>query len=526
MEDDQEKKNLDVKDKEIKKDPIEKPREIETEIKEDEETEKGVQELEQHAVYLNISLYNCDIRDSVLGSTNPIVYNHIPRADKQLQGFQDQSKYTKPTHLNKQSFPEWFYTLSDAAQVFALSVAIFSGNNLEYIVHASDRLLEILNRDRGKNEEASTSIFGKRPIISELLSTTQTQIFSIQSEGTKTSAVSETVCFISSDISQFIFDLAKNDPNFIRITPKLIEWLTAVINTDAAMLNVMGSGIPELAWSQAGIGIGSFIRKDFASKMRRTIDQWAVSTNFRLRLMVGWIFLGISADSTESHFQSVSKILLDWMNSKNSFLRWTTVAALGKLCLLSSETNPQIMRFALEIIHRAMTDTSIAVKKAANITLRVIYRYSWYHAKSVVLTLSDWLVPGDHIRNDSIAEAAIELFGEAISFTSTNEEHFSKQVSTLQSGSIFSFPNSSDSIIRETVTTLLRQSFSHRSGSFVDHAINKFVQCLVQADKERTYTSSKNVGYVISDLYNDPSTTKIIRHILGLPAANELTLFK
>lgn len=415
---------------------------------------------------------------------------------------------------NEKSFYLWFSSLSVEAQTFAISVYFFAGNTVEYILNVSQELKHFFQEEENKYSEGdeSLSLLGKYTTLNDLLTVTFSKQVSLQIHSSWGEEDIRTVAFSPVGMRTTFNKFLSSSPYFTQLKVDLSRWLKDLMSVSTESHLNKGSSIKGLAYSQIASGIGSLSSSRIDIQTKRLIQKWAASKDYKNRLSVGWIILGILSNSTDSTTKNVFHFIEDWKKSENTYLNWSAVTSASRIAALASSDDREKLEFALNIAKYSLFESPAIVRGTAKTAVRFIYKYSLFHAMTTLTELTSWLQADPETRPNIVAEIALPLLRETISTI--------KQESDLQreEQSIWEFKDLDNKRLVDTWSILLKQCLQHRKGSFVDNSLDELIETINEVDKRGSEIAKTILGSILSNLKNEPAIGKEISYLLASPS--------
>lgn len=474
---------------------------------------------------------------SAIGSNGTISANTIANTVNKILDLDDISSGDKSKRAiypsadifeSDESTKQWFFSLKDAKkEAFVITVAIFGGNSSRFITAASDVLFSYLSPQLPTTEgstPAPVSLFDDQPedLLGDIGAIRGETFFNTASGRTRI----EIIRFQSSDAQSRIVELICGDYKFIRIYDKLTTWLREFIEVNNTTLKKLGSFEPELARTQAALAIGTLARREYKHYLDSVIQKWALSRDVSLRFTVGWVLLGLIAESKRKNSnggfskqetasndsiikgrrsltiwdkvisdaaveedtltENVFILLKHWITVNNPFLQWTAVISGSRIGLLEPDT-------VLKIIKPAAASRNAGVREAVHITLGLLYLSGSNYARKVILKLAEWSSDEDELvqtlacqefitlvqgRFDETDETSV-LNSRTKANTSVNTRKTSLNLWDLLGNEAEPVNKS----VFDATYLLLSTSLQHRNARFVDRVCNTIVQWTLNTEQ-------------------------------------------
>jgi hypothetical protein len=426
-----------------------------------------------------------------------------------------------------ESTKQWFFSLKDARkESFVITVAIFGGNSSRFITAASDVLFSYLSPQLPSTDsstDAPLSLFDNQPedLLGDTGAVRDETFFNTASGRTRI----EIIRFRSSNAQSRIVDLICGDYKFIRIYDKITAWLREFIEVNNITLKKLGSFEPELARTQAALAIGALARREYKHYLDNVIQKWALSKDVSLRFTVGWVLLGLIAESKrkssngESEKQNTDPsnsiikgrrnitiwdkvmgdsavqedtltenvliLLKHWITINNPFLQWTAVISASRIGLLEPDA-------VLKILKPAAGSRNAGVREAVQITLGLLYLSGSNYACKVILKLAEWATDENELVQTLACREFVTLvqgrFDEtdessALDSRTNASTNVSKRKTSLNLWDLLG--NEAEPVnksIFDATYLLLSTSLQHRDAGFVDHVCNTIVQWVINTE--------------------------------------------
>lgn len=476
------------------------PEDEESRAKQEEDTfdkylDRFLDRLAQKSLGATFNFYNSKIDNSAFGNGARTFNSSSPPKNYNPEN-------SKPTESSETNWLEWFRHKKIQEQVFAVTLVFFSGNSPKFVENSAFDLLKFMGVSI-KPPEITSSIFDKGISINGFLQDGFAKIIK-SSLGTEAGKLPYDAIVVEDQSALLLIqEKVAKDYDLVSFRSNLKRWLSVMAKYDDNKLRLLGSSSPDLTRIEAAWSLGVLARSDFDDVLSSVIRPWAGSEILAERLMVGWVLLGYFEETNQTEYWSkASSLLKHWSTLDNYYLRWTAIASTTRLGLIVSPEDDSSLELSMSIFKEACRSGRPRLHWGVMLkSLRFLFGFSFYHAKSITVELSSWVKEDNHILQDVASRFFIEIVNVAVSDGET-------------SATIWDMCEQESYVVSDSVYSLIRQALMHQSGSFVDYAVNQISKSM-QLFLDNNLHACNSFKDVIAQLQADKQTARYVPLILG-----------